>query len=111
MLIRERISNSSEEIYKSVDGNLDVATASSTLVDNTDISYRANNFLDNSASSTYPEGVDRECIGEWVEISTSEGEAIISKLGIVTGLCKSDEAYYNNNRVKSLCLVLVMAVR
>ena len=57
-------------------------------------------MIDNNVKSIWSEGADGAGIGEWIELSSYNGEVNISKIKIVNGLATNQEKYYYNNRVK-----------
>ena len=66
-----------------------------------DVSYSANKLLDRDFSTAWAEGAKGPGIGESIEIEIKKGHAVAG-IAIINGYTKSRDAYYNNNRIKTL---------
>jgi hypothetical protein len=78
--------------------------ASSYLVEPS-ISHVAANICDYSADTAWVESAAGDGIGEYVQLDFNR-EVSFSTISIINGYAKSNSTYYNNNRVKTIQLVL-----
>jgi hypothetical protein len=86
-------------------GNYKVV-ASSELDSNNQNNYAAKNANDLDYKTAWVEGVSGAGIGEYIEYSFKNNSPRITSIIISNGYMKSDEAWKNNNRVKSLKLYI-----
>lgn len=81
------------------------ATASSTLAAQYGYSYYAGNVLSSTATSPWVEGASGYGVGEWIQISTSDGkQATLSEVSIRNGHQRTSDLYYKNGRVQDITL-------
>ncbi|MFH6984494.1 NADase-type glycan-binding domain-containing protein [Marinoscillum luteum] len=83
-------------------GGLDTQTASSELSAQGTNTYIANNAHDLSYETAWVEGVPGYGIGEYLEYHVKPENPRITDIIIVNGYVKSDNAWKNNSRVKTL---------
>ena len=77
------------------------AEASSTLTPAS--RYAANNTLDGRLDTAWAEGVPGPGIGEWIRFTFSP--RLVQSVEVYPGYGKSEETFYNNNRLKRVTLV------
>jgi len=82
-------------------GNYKV-TASSELKSKSSISYSAESANDLSYETAWVEGVEGSGIGEYLEYHFKNKSPKVTHIIVSNGYFKSDKAWRNNNRVKSL---------
>lgn len=86
-------------------GNYKIS-ASSELVSKTDISYAAESANDLRYDTAWVEGKEDGGIGEYLEYTFTNDSPRITSIIIANGYMKSESAWRNNNRVKSLKLFI-----
>jgi len=77
--------------------------ASSTRAPMGAASYNASLAIDGNYETAWCEGVPGPGIGEWIELS-AESKQRVDGIKIINGYRKSDEAYMNNNRIKTVTI-------
>ncbi|WP_258097890.1 NADase-type glycan-binding domain-containing protein [Marinoscillum pacificum] len=87
-------------------GGQDTQTASSELTSQGSNTYGAENAHDLSYETAWVEGVSGYGIGEYIEYHVKPENPRITKIIIVNGYVKSDNAWKNNSRVKRLKMYL-----
>lgn len=75
--------------------------------------YSSSNLFDNKLDTAWVEGANEGGIGEWVKIkieaekdSPTTTPFSITKIGIIPGYAKSTDSWENNNRVKTLLVII-----
>ncbi len=95
-----KISNLSKDILKGdkTKKYIKAITTTSTLKGN----YQTTNLADRDFSSAWVEGNENSGVGE--KITLHLNAAVVGALCIINGYTKSEETYYNNNRIKKAAL-------
>lgn len=89
--------------YKALSGDaVKNVTASSTLKEE-NILHNPENVNDNDKSTAWVEGAEGDGIGEYVQLNFSF-EGSITTVSMINGYSKTNDTYYNNNRVKKVRL-------
>lgn len=76
--------------------------ASSYLSSQGSSNYRASNIKDCNHETAWVEGVKGYGIGEWIEFQDISADGTITGINILNGYVKSNKAWSENTRVKSL---------
>ena len=76
--------------------------ASSYLSSQGSSSYRASNIKDGNHETAWVEGGNGYGIGEWIEFQDISADGTITGINILNGYVKSNKAWSENTRVKSL---------
>ena len=76
--------------------------ASSELIPQKNTNYNAKSANDLSYETAWIEGKENSGIGEYIEFSFKNSSPRITSIIIANGYMKSEDAWRNNNRVKSL---------
>ncbi len=89
-----------KEVFDREDRVFDNASSSSILNDSSNMSYDPQNVVDKDYSTKWAEGASGDGIGEWIQVSCTQGDASVSQIKIVNGLATDMDKFYKNNRVK-----------
>ncbi|MGC9365433.1 MAG: NADase-type glycan-binding domain-containing protein [bacterium] len=86
--------------------NLISISASSSLSPQSGINYIPENLVDGLFSTAWVEGIRGQGEGEVIEVELED--FMVGWIGIINGYTKSDQAYQENSRIKSLVMNLYL---
>jgi len=80
-----------------------VRIAASSTLQEEGYDHNPYNLIDGSHETAWVEGTEGDGEGEYVDYFVPKG-TVITSVSLLTGYCKSDYAFFNNNAVSELCI-------